>query len=305
MIIDKKQFKTSSNYWGFVNKKDFVNKSFFNFINRLLLFFLKIKIIRKPSNLRPEQESYLSNNLIKLRNKELAIHLLNFFKSANFKTNRSQILKHIKEFEKTFKIQPISNLNKGMGYNNSLITFIIIKLISPKNIIESGVLRGYSTYLIEKSINKKAKIYAYDINFSLREYKSKKAIYFESDVTHDDSINNRNFDLAIFDDHVSHLDRILFSKENNIKYIILDDDVSVFTLHSDGWPPIPTANMIYNYGKIPKTFDWTYKNNLAKARIKNLNKINLRKDYKYLQYPNLFNYTGYKNTSETSILIKL
>ena len=95
MIIDKKQFKTSSNYWGFVNKKDFVNKSFFNFINRLLLFFLKIKIIRKPSNLRPEQESYLSNNLIKLRNKELAIYLLNFFKSANFKTNRSQILKHI------------------------------------------------------------------------------------------------------------------------------------------------------------------------------------------------------------------
>ena len=79
----------------------------------------------------------------------------------------------------------------------------------------------------------------------------------------------------------------------------------MFTLHSDGWPPIPTANMIYNYGKIPKTFDWTYKNNLAKARIKNLNKINLKKDYKYLQYPNLFNYTGYKNTSETSILIKL
>ena len=104
-------------------------------------------------------------------------------------------------------------------------------------------------------------------------------------------------------DHVSHYDRILFSEKYSIKNIILDDDVSIFTLHSDGWPPIPTANMIFDYEKIPKNFKWTYKGNKAQADIKNMNISNIKNKYRYIKYPNLFQFTGYKNTSETTILL--
>ena len=266
--------------------------------------FFKIKITRKPLNTRLEQHSYLSKDLINLRNNRLAKYLNKFYISAGFKTNQNQIINFLKSFEIIFIKQPISNLNKGMGYNNSLITYIFLKLISPKEIIESGILRGYTTYLIDRSIGQNSKIYSYDINLSLIEFKSKKAKYFEGDVTNDKKMKNYNVDTAIFDDHVSHYDRILFSEKHNIQNIILDDDVSILTLHSDGWPPIPSANMIYNYEKIPKNLKWIYKENTAKANIKNLNTSNIIKKYKYIKYPNLFEFTGYKNTSETSILLK-
>ena len=304
MYIDKEQFKTTTSYWGFYKKEKYVNKNFLNFLNKIFYLIFKVKFTRKPANIRTEQESFISKEIKIIRDKRLSKYLSKFFQSAGIKIKTNIIFRHINNFDKIFKDQPISNLKKGMGYNNSLITYIFIKTISPKNVIESGVLRGYTTYLIDKSCSKLTKIFSYDINYSLQEFRSNKAIYFHGDITRDESIDKKKFQLAFFDDHVSHLDRILFSLKKNINNIILDDDVSLLTIHSDGWPPIPTANMIYNYKKIPKEFKWTYKNSLAYAKIYDKRISKIIENYKYFKYPNLFDYTGYKNSSETSILIK-
>ena len=57
---------------------------------------------------------------------------------------------------------------------------------------------------------------------------------------------------CIFYDHVSIYDRLKFCLKNEIEIVVVDDDLSVSQVHSDPWPPIPTASMIYNYEKNPK-----------------------------------------------------
>ena len=90
-----------------------------------------------------------------------------------------------------------------------------------------------------------------DINLSRNEYITDKAIYYEKDITEVPEEAKLNFDLAFFDDHFSHYDRLLFCLENSIDSVILDDDVRIMTPHTDGWPPIPSASMIFNYEEIP------------------------------------------------------
>ena len=201
MYIDKEQFKTTTSYWGFYKKEKYVNKNFLNFLNKIFYLIFKVKFTRKPANIRTEQESFISKEIKIIRDKRLSKYLSKFFQSAGIKIKTNIIFRHINNFDKIFKDQPISNLKKGMGYNNSLITYIFIKTISPKNVIESGVLRGYTTYLIDKSCSKLTKIFSYDINYSLQEFRSNKAIYFHGDITRDESIDKKKFQLAFFEDN--------------------------------------------------------------------------------------------------------
>ena len=143
----------------------------------------------------------------------------------------------------------------------------------------------------------------YDINLETIEYYSKNAEYFEMDISENNIKDHNNYDLAFFDDHVSHYDRLHFCNNNNIKFVILDDDVSIYQVHSDGWPPIPSASMVFDYHNVCKDFEWKINEIDAKADIHNLNVEPIIDNYKYIPYPDISMYTGYKDTSYTSLLI--
>ena len=99
-----------------------------------------------------------------------------------------------------------------------------------------------------------------------------------------------------------HWGRSEFSKK--VKYIIFDDDVSIETVHNDGWPPIPTADMVMNYKNIPHSFDWVSNGRKMTANISGLECDELQQKYKYAKMPNLFDFTGYHNSSVTSFLVR-
>ena len=90
---------------------------------------------------------------------------------------------------------------------------MVLKKLKPTVIIESGVFAGQSTWLIEK-FSENSKIYCFDINLSNLKYKSKKAKYFEKDLSeYNWSKINKSKTLIFFDDHVNFYERLIFSKK--------------------------------------------------------------------------------------------
>ena len=62
--------------------------------------------------------------------------------------------------------------------------------------------------------------------------------------------------------------------------------------------------MIYNYDKIPKKFEWINNGLQASADISNLTVNEICEYYRYIPFPQLTKYTGYVDTSFTSLLLK-
>ena len=112
--------------------------------------------------------------------------------------------------------------------------------------------------------------------------------------------------LAYWDDHVSQLDRIQFSIKNNIKYNIFDDDLSWSNMHSDGWPPLPTMNMLlFDYDKVNtnEKIEWISSNRKGEIFKKSIPTFDLKNNVEnYSLFPELFEITGYQNRGQTSFL---
>ena len=305
MKFDRANHSTTSEYCSFSTPgKTSVLKSFANWINWALSKSIGLQLVRTSGNKRKEQISYQTDPAIKKQQfARLSKQLKGSFNQIGLIACENEIEKDIHLFDDIFRVCPISNLSGGMGYNNGLFCFCLIRVIRPDTVIESGVWRGYSTYLIDKSTPKETRIHSFDINLSSVEWRSPKASYYDYDLSdYTKPINGKI--LALFDDHVSHYDRINYCRNKNIEFIILDDDVSIQTVHSDGHPPIPTANMLVNYEQVPKSFNWVSNNRSGQANISKLDAGFIKKNYSYLPMPDFFEHTGYHNTSATSAMVR-
>ena len=302
---------TITKYWWFKDgmpksKVDGLKSITKKLINNLFLNKVGFKLIKNTSAFRPEQRYYISDEkVLRIRNSKISNYLCEYFKSFGVVIGIDFCQSQIIHYERIFRDAKISDLNGGMGFNNGLILFILTALLDPKKIIESGIWCGYTTLLLDKASCDDSEIHCYDINLDRNEYKSRKAYYFNCDISESVDISYVDFDLALFDDHVAHFDRILFCLRNNVKAIILDDDVAVEQVHSDGWPPIPTASMVYNYSEIPHEFSWVGNGLIGEADIKGLAVDDIVSGYRYIPFPNLSHLTGYENVSFTSLLIRL
>jgi hypothetical protein len=61
--------------------------------------------------------------------------------------------------------------------------------------------------------------------------------------------------------------------------------------------------MIMSYDDIPKTFEWRANGTEFKADISGLDISSIRDRYVYARMPDLFDITGYKNSSLLSFLV--
>ena len=129
------------------------------------------------------------------------------------------------QFLEIYKQRPIKNNISGIGIEHAFALFTILRKIKPSFVIESGVFKGMSTWLIEKALPD-SKIFCIEPNLDKIEYISKNAKYFQEDIT---LIDWKNLDkentLIFFDDHVCFSKRIDFLKKNNFKHITFDDNL--------------------------------------------------------------------------------
>ncbi len=292
---------TVTKYWRSADHKVTKNSSSIKKLGKRIIR----KLFPKKKKSRPEQKNYSSDSrVLKIRNERLSKFLCAYFSRYGLNLDPRVLLSHIEKHEKIFRSKKISSLMDGMGFNNGLILFCLASFLQPKRLIESGVWRGYTTLLLDEATYDESKIYCFDINLDHNEFISKKATYFECDISSVKDVKIDNIDFAFFDDHVSHYDRLLYCVLNNIDAVILDDDVGITQVHSDGWPPVPTAAMIYDYAEIPHKFNWIKNGFIAEADISNLDVVKIVDNYDYIPFPSLAEITGYRDSSFTSLLLK-
>ena len=140
---------------------------------------------------------------------------MNFYKKVS--------TKEIEKFLKIYKNRPIKDNKNGMKINHMFAFFFLLKKLKPKYVIESGVLRGQGTWLIEKTLPN-AKIFSIDLNLNTRKYISRKVKYLDTDFKYFSEKIQPEKTLAFFDDHTCHFERLVQCKFFNIKQIIFEDN---------------------------------------------------------------------------------
>jgi hypothetical protein len=136
---------------------------------------------------------------------------------------RKELIEDFKEFQVLYEKRPFESNEGGMRLGHSFALYCILRKINPSLIVESGVLKGQGTWLIE-NICPNAEIICIDIYPDKRKYTSKKAKYYTDDFRHLDWSNIPENSLAFFDDHQNAVDRLIYSKWSGFKHIIFEDN---------------------------------------------------------------------------------
>ena len=271
-------------------------------------FKLSVRLIRNQSQKNEAYSSYAVDlNVKKYRNNLILKQIMLFLETSGLKLNKFDIESYINEFEDVFMNSPIKEQSSGFGFNEGVFFYTILKIINPTVVIESGVMKGFTTYLIDAATEENCKIYCYDINLDNNLYNSKKATYINTDITKKIPHTKNEKVVALWDDHTSQIDRLKFSLIHNIKYNFFDDDLSSLNIHSDGWPPIPTISMLKDLenGEISdEDFKWVSRNREGIVYLKNITEKKIMKNIFFHKiFPQLFAITGYKNHSQCSLVI--
>jgi hypothetical protein len=154
---------------------------------------------------------------------------------------------HIDDFLQRIKSCPVQQTAGGGGVTTAAILWCIARSIDPTRIIESGVFRGFTTWVLEDACPQ-AERYSCDISFDEVRWSSSTAVYHAKDWSQVDALKQSvaGKSLAFFDDHVSQLRRVREATERGIRYLVFDDCFPVEALHSDGEAAFPTIPMIFD-----------------------------------------------------------
>ena len=308
----KKKYVTLNKDWKYLQPNNFYFiSSLISMIQKIIERVFSVKIIKKK-NYNPislnDRTSYSQNKiLVSKRNKRLLPIMVKFLDDLNIHCSSIKIIKIINEHDIIFyKKNPIHYNNGGNGYNNSLFFYTFLKTTKKcKLVIESGVWKGYMSYVIDQAFNNTSKL-KFDINFNKLIYRSLKSKYIENDI------NTFNFEkfknllpnsIAFFDDHCSQLDRFLKCHNLKIPNMVFDDDVNFETIHSDGWPSFPTISMLRD-NLLIKKFNWVHAGRSAKGNYNNKFNKKLFNNYYFSTAPNISRITGYYVQSPMTFIVK-
>ena len=153
--------------------------------------------------------------------------------------------KMIHEFFVLYQGRGKTDNTHGSGFHNAFWMYLLARALNPSLIVESGVWKGHTTWLLSNACPK-ADLFGFDINLKKVEYNDLNAQLFEQDwKTYQFPHFNPENGLVFFDCHVNHAQRILEAKAKGFKHIIFDDNPPVHKIFGD-IPGIPTAAMLYS-----------------------------------------------------------
>lgn len=150
----------------------------------------------------------------------------------------------VDDFSDIFKDPPFKQTIGGAGYVNGVLIYCVVRALRPSIIVESGVFRGFTTWVISAAAPK-SKIYCFDLDFSHLNFRAPNAEYFQSDWMNVD-LELSPDTLGFFDDHVSHARRVVEADQRGLKYLLFDDDITLTTVYTDIPMLIPTISMLHD-----------------------------------------------------------
>jgi hypothetical protein len=189
---------------------------------------------------KPELES----TVLKLKNE--LVHFLEENTKEFFRLNIEQIEKFTLDFIEIYPGRPLENNIGGTGLVPNYWLFVLTKWLEPGLIVESGVWKGQSSWLLRQA-RPSAEIHAFDINLKSLQYKDKTISYHEYDWINSD-IRNKKPDegLVFFDDHVNQAKRVREAYNRGFKWLIFDDNVPADQIYKIGVPALPSIDMLFD-----------------------------------------------------------
>jgi hypothetical protein len=135
----------------------------------------------------------------------------------------------IPRFMELWRNRPLKQNPHGMELNHSWATWYLLDNLKPDVVVESGVWRGHSTWLIEQAVPH-AEIYSFDVDLSNRVYVSSRAQYFEHDLgQHNWSGVDTESAVVFLDDHQDSYERLMLLSWLRFSRLIFEDN------HPVGW----------------------------------------------------------------------
>tara|TARA_R110002049_G_scaffold27321_2_gene94023 strand:- start:101465 stop:102316 length:852 start_codon:yes stop_codon:yes gene_type:complete len=153
----------------------------------------------------------------------------------------------MQEFASDLRNCPVRQTSGGGGFNAAMLLWSMAKKLQPSLIVESGVFRGYTSWVFRNACPK-AEQFAFDISFEQLQHRTEGVQYFERDwLTQEIKVDQRDRSLIYFDDHVDQWCRIQEAFDRGFRYLIFDDNLPAVALHNDGEAAFPTVDMLFDF----------------------------------------------------------
>jgi len=141
----------------------------------------------------------------------------------------------VREFLDLYKLSPFMDNHGGIEAPHCFWVWYFLKLVNPEVVIESGVWKGGSTWLIEKTCPN-AKIISIEPAMWRVEYRSPSVTYTTKDFNEHDwssilGVETCKKTLAFIDDHQNNYERLKHAYKNSIGHMIFEDNYP--TMHGD------------------------------------------------------------------------
>ncbi|WP_375463330.1 hypothetical protein [uncultured Methylobacterium sp.] len=154
----------------------------------------------------------------------------------------------VREWTKTFwdliPSAPVRQRRGGSGFNGALQLYVALRALKPRIVIESGVFRGLTTWVIRQACPD-ASIHCHDPDLSGLQYRDAAATYGTADWSEADGYGRDPAGtVAFFDDHVPQARRVVEAQARGLTRLLFDDDAAGHRIHAHGGPAHPTIAMI-------------------------------------------------------------
>lgn len=157
---------------------------------------------------------------------------------------RRDVRTAIEELLALYPERPVRDNKGGQQLDGSLLVFAIARLLRPRLIVESGVWKGHTTWLLRQAAPK-AEIHAFDLSFEQREWLDPETRYHQRDWSEVAlAAPEGSAALCFFDDHVSQARRLAEAHARGFRVLLLDDNLPAHQLYLTGVPPVPTLDML-------------------------------------------------------------
>ena len=161
-------------------------------------------------------------------------------------SSQEQLTAQISEFREVYLNAPITMNNYGVHFSTGLFLFLIARRRNPALILESGVYKGLSTYLLSAACQKSV-LHAFDPNLNELTFRSSNANYHAMDwMQYDIECEPPGSGLVFFDDHQCQASRVVEAYDRGFRHLVFDDSWRIEAVMGCGWPPVPSIDMIMN-----------------------------------------------------------
>jgi len=176
--------------------------------------------------------------------------------------NSNSVLETLQAFDQIYAQGPMRENPGGLCHAGASNLFLALSQFPTATaVIESGVWRGGSTWIIEKALPRLSNLYCLDPNvedIGFYRYRSKAALYSTTDfLDYDWHLPDPASTIVFFDDHQDLLPRLIRCRELGLKTIILDDNYDSYRDHQTTFTLTPKERLLlgdYSLFVFPRHF---------------------------------------------------